>query len=86
MIYYLITQCHASMVHVRILYCMIIDDHIDGDTFIELPSDKAKLKQELGLTRGGANKVSGLLSEIQTHQPGLEDKKFKEEKGEWLEI
>ena len=52
---------------------MIIEDNIDGGTFIELPCDKRELKDELKLTRGGANKVAKLLSD------------HKEEKGGWME-
>ena len=58
--------------------CMIIEDEIDGGTFIQLPCDQGKLKQELKLTRGGANKVAKLLSEVQPHTPGPD---HKEEKG-----
>lgn len=63
------------------VYCMIIDDDIDGGSFIKLPSDEGKLRQELKLTRGGTDKVANLLSKIQTHQPGPE---LKKEKREWL--
>ena len=58
--------------------CMIIEDNIDGDTFIELPCDQGELKEELKLTRGGANKVSKLLSEVQPHTPG------PDQKGGWM--
>ena len=57
---------------------MIIEDNIDGDTFITLPCDKGRLKDELKLTLGGANKVAKLLSEVQPHTPGPD---HKEEKG-----
>ena len=43
---------------------MIIEKNIDGGTFIELPCDQGKLKEELKLTRGGAKKVAILLSEV----------------------
>ena len=58
--------------------CMIIEDEIDGGTFIELPYDKGKLKGVLKLTIGGANQVAKLLSEVQPHTPGPD---HKEEKG-----
>ena len=57
---------------------MTIDEEIDGDTFIKLPCDQGKLKEELKLTRGGANKVAKLLSEVQPRTPGPD---HKEEKG-----
>ena len=60
--------------------CMIIEDEIDGGTFIELPCDQGKLKEELKLTRGGANKVAKLLSEVQPHTPGPD---HKQEIGGW---
>ena len=43
---------------------MIIEDKIDGGTFIKLPCDQGKLKEELKLTLGGANNVAILLSEV----------------------
>ena len=61
--------------------CMIIEDEIDGDTFIKLPCDQGKLKKELKLTLGGANKVAKLLSEVQPHTPGPD---HKEEIGGWM--
>ena len=57
---------------------MIIEDDIDGGTFIELPCDQGKLKDKLKLTLGGANKVAKLLSEVQSHTP---DPDHEEEKG-----
>ena len=62
---------------------MIIEEKIKGDEFIELPCDKGELKQELKLTRGGANKVAKLLlsEEVQSHTPGPD---HKEEKGRWM--
>ena len=53
---------------------MIIEDNIDGGTFIKLPCDKRELKQELKLTRDGANKFAKLLSEA----PG------PDHKGRWM--
>ena len=61
--------------------CMTIDEEIDGDTFIKLPCDQGKLKEELKLTRGGANKIANLLLEVQPHTPGPD---HKEEKGRWM--
>ena len=62
---------------------MIIEEKIDGGTFIDLPCDQGKLREELKLTRGGANKIAKLLlsEEVQSHTPGSD---HKEEKGEWM--
>ena len=60
---------------------MIIDEEIDGGTFIELPCDKGKLKEVLKLTIGGVNKVAKLLSEVQPHTPGPD---HKDEIGRWM--
>ena len=61
---------------------MIIDDKINGDTFIKLPCDQGELKKVLKLTLGGANDVAKLLSEVQPHTPGPDHNK---EKGRWME-
>ena len=57
---------------------MTIDEEIDGGAFIKLPCDQGELREELKLTRGGANKVATLLSEVHSHTPGPD---HKEEKG-----
>ena len=58
--------------------CMTIDEEIDGGAFIKLPCDQGELREELKLTRGGANKVAKLLSEVQPHTPG------PDQKGRWI--